>query len=282
MLGDRASIADSDQGRSFQAFYDFLLSAAKQEELAELLQRVQTLPAIAEPDPRMRHIHYDWLDAGERTQATVRLLSEQLRRFLDDQVWLENRRVMDILRSIEASCAARSGTYRPVELTTEIDGVAPTVALPMERPLYRPRRRRRRWTARRDQRRRTSSTLGAVRAGLSSTRPAVADACAARCSGERRSGWPTVIAAHPLEQGLANSSPTSPSATSCSRWSSTTGQRAGHAGRTPHGTTGSPRCRRVDVRPRIATLAASDVGHDAGANDVRSRRNSTCPWWSSS
>ncbi len=51
----------------------------------------------------MRHIHYDWLEAGERTQATVRQLSEQLRRFLDDQVWFENRRVIDILRSIEAS-----------------------------------------------------------------------------------------------------------------------------------------------------------------------------------
>jgi Protein of unknown function (DUF3375) len=51
----------------------------------------------------MRRIHYDWLDAGEQTQQTVRTLSDQLRRFLDDQAWLENRRVMDLLRSIEAN-----------------------------------------------------------------------------------------------------------------------------------------------------------------------------------
>lgn len=43
---------------------------------------------------RLGRIHYDWIEACERTHATVRLLSEQLRRFLDDQVWLENRRVL--------------------------------------------------------------------------------------------------------------------------------------------------------------------------------------------
>ncbi|OUS91951.1 DUF3375 domain-containing protein [Rhodococcus sp. NCIMB 12038] len=137
VLGDRSTIADSDQGKSFQAFYDFLLSHQKQTELADLLERVQCLAAITDTDPRLRHIHHDWLDAGERTQATVRQLSEQLRRFLDDQVWLENRRVMDILRSIESHSLAlrdRSGSA----LTMDLDATAPAVSLPMERPLYAP------------------------------------------------------------------------------------------------------------------------------------------------
>jgi len=137
VLGSRATIAESDQGRSFHAFYDFLLSATKQAEFTELLERVQALAAIGSADPRMRTIHYDWLDAGERTQATVRLLSEQLRRFLDDQVWLENRRVMDILHSIEANALQVRQSWS-VDLTTEMDATAPTIALPMERPLYTP------------------------------------------------------------------------------------------------------------------------------------------------
>lgn len=137
VLGDRAGIADSDQGRSFQAFYDFLLSTSKQAEFADLLQQVQSLPTITEPDARMRRIHYDWLDAGERTQSTVRLLSEQLRRFLDDQVWLENRRVMDILRSIE-STALRIRHQPGAGPTMPLDDTAPTLVLPMERPLYSP------------------------------------------------------------------------------------------------------------------------------------------------
>ena len=140
VLGSRNAIAESDQGRSFHAFYDFLLSHQRQAEFTALLARVQALPAIGPADPRMRRIHYDWLDAAERTQATVRLLSEQLRRFLDDQVWLENRRVMDILRSIEAH-ALRLRDQPGAQLTVEIDATAPTVVLPMERPLYRLRSR---------------------------------------------------------------------------------------------------------------------------------------------
>ena len=70
--------------------------------LSALLDRVHSLTGIAERDARLQHIHYDWLDAAERTQATVRQLSEQLRRFLDDQMWFENRQVVDILRGIEA------------------------------------------------------------------------------------------------------------------------------------------------------------------------------------
>jgi len=137
ILGNREAIADSDQGKSFQAFYDFLLSAARQEELSQLLERVQELDALGEADPRMRHIHYDWLDAGERAQATVRQLSEQLRRFLDDQVWFENRRVIDILRSIESRALALR-EERNVNLTTEIGAASPALVLPMERPLYSP------------------------------------------------------------------------------------------------------------------------------------------------
>lgn len=137
VLGSRNSIADSDQGRSFQAFYDFLLSHEKQTEFTELLQRVHALEAIGEHDPRMRRVHYAWLDAGERTQATVRLLSEQLRRFLDDQVWLENRRVMDILRGIEASAIKLRAVADP-GVEAEVDAAAPTLNLPMERPLYTP------------------------------------------------------------------------------------------------------------------------------------------------
>ncbi len=142
VLGSRETIAGSDQGRSFQAFYDFLLSQARQEELTGLLETVHRLDDLTGKDSRLRHVHYDWLDAAERTQATVRQLSEQLRRFLDDQVWFENRRVIDILRGIEAR-ALKLRDRKDVPVTMEIDAPAPTVTLPMERPLYAPVRKAR-------------------------------------------------------------------------------------------------------------------------------------------
>jgi hypothetical protein len=137
-LANRRSIAESDQGRSFQAFYDYLLSHRRQDELTALLQRLQGIEGLEDQDPRLARVHFDWIDASERTQATVRLLSEQLRRFLDDQVWLENRRVFDLLRSIEAQALALRQADPRVSM--DLDDTAVTVSLPMERPLYRPER----------------------------------------------------------------------------------------------------------------------------------------------
>ena len=124
VLGSRESITGSDQGRSFQAFYDFLLSQARQQELSDLLDRVHQLSGNADSDPRLRHVHHDWLQAAEAAQATVRQLSEQLRRFLDDQVWFENRRVIDLLRDIEARALSLRDEPR-VDLTMELDALAP-------------------------------------------------------------------------------------------------------------------------------------------------------------
>jgi len=137
ILGEREQIADSDQGRSFRAFWDFLMSRARQDELTQMLDHVMQLAPVAElqPDPRLRRVHYDWLEAGEHAQRTVALLSQQLRRFLDDQAWLENRRIMDILRRIEAGALAVREAPPAGDFMT-IDDTAPNIELPMERPLH--------------------------------------------------------------------------------------------------------------------------------------------------
>ena len=142
IMGERDAIADSDQGSSFRAFWDFLMSSRRQEELSERLERVLALPAITEmrPDARMRRVHYDWLEAGEHTQRTVAQLSQQLRRFLDDQAWLENRRIIDILRGIEAKALALREAPPPGAVM-EIETASADLELPMERPLHVPAQR---------------------------------------------------------------------------------------------------------------------------------------------
>lgn len=137
IMGERDLIAESDQGRSFRAFWDFLMSQARQEELTELLDRVLALPPVAQlqPDARLRRVHYDWLEAGEHAQRTVALLSRQLRRFLDDQAYLENRRIMDILHGIEAGALAVREAP-PAGAFMAVDDTAADIELPMERPLY--------------------------------------------------------------------------------------------------------------------------------------------------
>jgi flagellar motility protein MotE (MotC chaperone) len=133
LVGSRADISGSDQGRSFQAFHDFLLSEAKQDELANLLERVHRMAQV-EADRRLQKVHHDWSEAAERTQRTVRQISEQLRRFLEDQVWLENRRVLALIRQIEA--AALASRDSPPAIGLEVDGLGVEIVLPFERPLY--------------------------------------------------------------------------------------------------------------------------------------------------
>lgn len=133
LLGDRTSIAGSDQGRSFQAFYDFLLSETRRDELAALVARTQQVSAV-DVDRRLATIHHDWSDAAERTQRTVRQLSEQLRRFLDDQVWVENRRVLDLIREIESAALTCRESPPGLGLNLDVPGIE--LALPFERPLY--------------------------------------------------------------------------------------------------------------------------------------------------
>jgi len=139
IMGERDAIADSDQGRSFRAFWDFLMSSRRQEELSALLEKVLALQPVAElrPEARLRRVHYDWLEAGEHTQRTVAELSRQLRRFLDDQAWLENRRIMEILHGIEAKALALRDDQPSGEVMSIADAAA-DIELPMERPLHTP------------------------------------------------------------------------------------------------------------------------------------------------
>ncbi|MDD5612379.1 MAG: DUF3375 domain-containing protein, partial [Gallionella sp.] len=139
IMGERDAIADSDQGRSFRAFWELLLSSRRQEELTAMLEQVLALPAVAElkPDARTRRVHYDWLEAGEHAQRTVAQLSQQLRRFLDDKAWLENRRIMDILRGIESKALALRAAP-PTGQVMELAEACADIELAMERPLYTP------------------------------------------------------------------------------------------------------------------------------------------------
>jgi len=139
IFGERDTIADSDQGKSFRAFWDFLMSPARQDELTSLLAKVFELRPVQElePDRRMLRVHYDWLQAGEVAQRTVARLSEQLRRYLDDKAWLDNRRIMQLVREIEHSALAIRDAP-PAGTLIALDEPSPDIELTIDRPLFTP------------------------------------------------------------------------------------------------------------------------------------------------
>lgn len=140
ILSERDIIANSDQGRSFRGFWNFLMSSNRKADFQKKLEQVLFHPAVVElnPDKRIRRVLSDWLDAGDSTQRTVAALSQQLRRFIDDKARLENRRIMEILNSIERrSVAIRDKP--PVGDFMTVVGTCADLGLPMERPMFTPK-----------------------------------------------------------------------------------------------------------------------------------------------
>jgi len=56
-MGERDAIADSDQGKSFRTFWDFLMSQSRQEELSLHLEVVLALPPIRAGAPDYQGIY---------------------------------------------------------------------------------------------------------------------------------------------------------------------------------------------------------------------------------
>ena len=140
VLGERDAIADSDQGRSFAAFFELLMEQDRQQELEALLAKVLELEPVRNmhPDRRVKRMHHDWIVAGEATQRTVAQLSAELRRYLDDKAWLENKRIMNILRNVEQSALELRDHPPSSEALMFLDDLAPGASLIMDRPLFAP------------------------------------------------------------------------------------------------------------------------------------------------
>ncbi|MCP4287476.1 MAG: DUF3375 domain-containing protein, partial [Gammaproteobacteria bacterium] len=135
-------IRDSDQGRSFRAFWEFLMSPKRQAELDELLEAVYGLEPVRELEPGalLGRIKYFLLEAGEKVYGTNSRLVEQLRKYLDDQAWLENKRIMDLIRGIERHGVAIKDTPPNARMFTGVDELRPGIELIMARGLFVPPR----------------------------------------------------------------------------------------------------------------------------------------------
>lgn len=142
IFDNQQDISSSLQGRTFQGFWDYLMSPESRRKLQDLLQRATRIEALAHTENlhAVANLHQDWLPAVEQTQGTVRQLSQQMRRLLDDKVFLENKRIMHLIRSVESGALATREQPPSGDFMT-IAAPSVDITLPFERPLYQPSRR---------------------------------------------------------------------------------------------------------------------------------------------
>lgn len=130
---------NTDQGKSFRAFWEFLMSERMQEELEELIEKINRLAPIREikREQVVDRIKSNLVEAGDKVNRSNDGLIEQLRKFVEQKNLAESRHVMQNIEAIEALL---------IRLKNDIDLQTPLMetddlfrpSFPMERPLFSP------------------------------------------------------------------------------------------------------------------------------------------------
>jgi flagellar motility protein MotE (MotC chaperone) len=134
-------IRDSEQGRSFNAFWEFLMSPQRQQALENMTTAALQQEALREVDDRqfLPRIGYFLLEAGEKVFRTNAQLAEQLRKYLADQAWLEDKRILQLIRGIERSAVAMRNSPPDSRQFATLNQPRLDIDLVMERSLFQPK-----------------------------------------------------------------------------------------------------------------------------------------------
>ena len=137
IFNEQDGISQSEQGKSFSAFWRFLMSSDSQEDFTDTLNQVLSLEPIQNMGANKdnRNIHHSWVQAGTHVQEIVADLSQQLKNYVDENYIAEEQRINRILREVEGK-AIKIRNIPPSDWSLEIDDAKPNILLPMDRPLY--------------------------------------------------------------------------------------------------------------------------------------------------
>jgi len=136
---EQDQIRDNDQGKSFRAFWEYLMDPAWQDDLDRVIEQVLALDDVAaiRSSATLAQMRVNLLDAGDKVYQTQNQLSAQLRKFLDDQSYLENKRIATIIAGIEKQAIGLRDTIALQAPTASLDSMKVELDLTMSRPLYR-------------------------------------------------------------------------------------------------------------------------------------------------
>ena len=139
VFGEHDAIQDSDQGKSFRAFWELLLRGQIREELNLLLEHLLKLQEEKglSGTSAMSDFFDSLLVAGDKIKRVTNQLTSQLRKYLDDRALLESRRVMELVQSIEKKAALLTHDA-PKEPIMLLDYLYPQWSLELSRSLFDP------------------------------------------------------------------------------------------------------------------------------------------------
>ena len=135
------SIEKSEQGRSFNAFWKFLASKSSKENFKTLIEKALSLKEIIEipGSLNIERIENDWMKGSEHVLDTIALLSKQLSFFVSESSYIEEKRISELIKSIETNALQLDGENLDGENYKNFIGIKSWYAdidFPMYKKLY--------------------------------------------------------------------------------------------------------------------------------------------------
>lgn len=133
-------LKESDQGKSFYAFWQFLIADNKQDELMDMIQQTYQLLRlrnIEQADNFLRKIKIYLHNAGQKVINSNHLLADKLSRILAEGNFTERRRATEIINDIKSLAVQNVGKFSGNRHFIEIEGTA-DINMSLDRPLGQP------------------------------------------------------------------------------------------------------------------------------------------------
>jgi hypothetical protein len=136
-------IDDSDEGKSFSAFFELLMTPDMRTTLRSNLKELLSMDneqalgmENARNDELLSHLYAYLLDAGTKVNSTKQLITDQLRRYIQEQSQ-DNKRIIELIREFEAK--THDLEPGPSQYFTEIDSFQADISQLLSRRLYHPK-----------------------------------------------------------------------------------------------------------------------------------------------
>ncbi len=139
-LEEESNLLKTDQGRSFEAFWEFFLVDSKSSELDTYLNDIMKLEAVKEVQSKnfpIQDIRNKLIEAGAKTKNATNSLAEQLRKYLEHKSFFENKRIHDTIQEIFKLIGQNPELDFEKTPSIELDKLI-KIDLMVEKPLYQP------------------------------------------------------------------------------------------------------------------------------------------------
>ncbi|MBA1437581.1 MAG: DUF3375 domain-containing protein [Epsilonproteobacteria bacterium] len=135
---DENLIRESDEGKSFFAFWQILTNSQLSEQFSEMIASIYQLKEIKEldRDERLKDLKFDLISNADKIAKVTSKLMEQLRRFLDERVWVENKKILELCKSVEKKAIEIKENPPGQRGFVQIDGAKVKIESVFEKSLY--------------------------------------------------------------------------------------------------------------------------------------------------